>query len=321
MPLMKLEDFYPEHREFSSEMGSSLDDIKSYDVYAQDEDKVGSVHDILVDDQTGEFRYFVVDTGFWIFGKKVLLPVGLGTIDSSSQRVYARSLTRDQVEALPSFSDLEKIDYDQEEAVRGVYRPSVGATTASEGTGFAAGMTGSGMMNDALATDVSAANPVATPAVTPDLTSDRYTRDDYTYDRDPALYGINERDHQTLKLYQERLIANKRRQKTGEVAIGKRVETENAHVAVPIEKERVVIERTTPGQTVVGETSDAFRDDTVRMDVYEETPDIRKETVLREEVTVRKEVDRDTVNADETLRREELNVDKDGNPIVNNPNL
>ena len=45
------------------------------------------------------------------------------------------------------------------------------------------------------------------------------------------------------------------------------------------------------------------------------------ETILREEVTVRKEVDRDTVTADETLRREELNIDKDGNPIINNPNL
>ncbi|WP_088893071.1 DUF2382 domain-containing protein [Leptolyngbya ohadii] len=313
MPLMKLEDFYPDHQDFSSEMGSDLNDIKKYDVYAQGDDKVGSVHDILVDDQTGEFRYFVVDTGFWIFGKKVLLPVGLATIDSASERIYANSLTRDQVESLPKFSDLEEIDYDYEESVRGVYRPST-STTAMGTTGMAA----SGMTTDALATDVSAANPVATPAVTPDLT---YDRDTYSYDRDAALYGMNERDHQTLKLYQERLIANKRRQKTGEVAVGKVVETETAHVAVPVEKERVVIERTTPGQVVTGDMSDAFQEDAVRMEVYEETPDIRKETILREEVTVRKEVDRDTVTADETLRREELDIDKDGNPIINNPNL
>lgn len=314
MPLMKLEDFYPDHQEFSSEMGSSLDDIKKYDVYAQGDDKVGSVHDILVDDQTGEFRYFIVDTGFWIFGKKVLLPVGLATIDSTSERIYANSLTRDQVESLPKFSELEEIDYDYEESVRDVYRPA--ASTAAIGT---TGMAASGMMTDSLATDVSATNPVATPAVTPDLT---YDRDTYSYDRDAALYGINERDHQTLKLYQERLIANKHRQKTGEVAIGKVVETETAHVTVPIEKERVVIERTTPGQVVAGgDMSDAFHDEAVRMEVYEETPDIRKETILREEVTVRKEIDRATVTADETLRREELNIDKDGNPIINNPNL
>lgn len=40
------------------------------------------------------------------------------------------------------------------------------------------------------------------------------------------------------------LLSIKERKKTGEVAIGKRVETESAQVAVPIEKERVVIERT-----------------------------------------------------------------------------
>jgi stress response protein YsnF len=32
------------------------------------------------------------------------------------------------------------------------------------------------------------------------------------------------------------------------------------------------------------------------MDIYEEQPDIHKEAVLREEVNVRKEVERDTVN-------------------------
>jgi uncharacterized protein (TIGR02271 family) len=301
MPLMKLEDYYPDHRNFASEMGSSLDDIKSYDVYAQGDDKVGSVHDILVDDQTGEFRYFVVDTGFWIFGKKVLLPVGLATIDSASQRIYVLNLTRDQVEALPHFSDLEKIDYDQEEEVRGVYRPSVADTATATGTAMGTAATSGMMASDTMAT-------------TPTTASSTYDRDTYTYDRDAALYGMNDRDHQTLRLYQERLIANKQRQKTGEVAIGKRVETETAHVSVPVEKERVVIERTTPGQVVTGEASDAFHDEAVRMEVYEETPDIRKETILREEVTVRKEVDRDTVVADETLRREELNIDKDGNP-------
>ena len=38
------------------------------------------------------------------------------------------------------------------------------------------------------------------------------------------------------------------------------------------------------------------------METYEETPDIHKEAVLREEVRIRKEVERDTVEAKETLR-------------------
>jgi stress response protein YsnF len=57
---------------------------------------------------------------------------------------------------------------------------------------------------------------------------------------------MNEQEHQKLRLYEERLVANKIRRQTGEVAIGKRVETETARVSVPVEKERVVIERRTP---------------------------------------------------------------------------
>jgi stress response protein YsnF len=52
------------------------------------------------------------------------------------------------------------------------------------------------------------------------------------------------------------------------------------------------------------------------MRVYEETADIGKQAFVREEVNVRKEVKRDTVDATETLRREELEVDVNGKPVV-----
>jgi uncharacterized protein (TIGR02271 family) len=114
------------------------------------------------------------------------------------------------------------------------------------------------------------------------------------------------------------LIANKKRQKTGEVSIGKHVETETARVAVPVEKERVVIERTSPTDaTSQSAPRDAFREGQVaHMDIYEETADIHKEAVLREEVRVKKVVDRDTVEAKEEVRREELDIDSQGRPIV-----
>lgn len=275
MSLLKLEDFYPDYRQATI----SDDDIKNYDVYAQDSDgrgadKVGSVHDILVDARDGRFRYFVVDTGFWIFGKKVLLPVGRADINTYEKRVYAKGLTKQQVEDLPNFDNLDKIDYDQEEQVRNVYRPTATAAT--------------------------------------------YNRNSYDYDRDPDLFNLSEQNQQSLKLYEERLVADKQRQKTGEAVIGKRVETEQAQVSVPVEKERVVIERTTPSNRKAVDPNQAnFREGEVaRMEVYEETPDIHKEAVVREEVHVRKEVERDVVNADETVRREELDVDTQGRPNV-----
>lgn len=277
MALVKLEDFDPNYRD--TFQGG---DIKGLSVYAEGGEKIGTVNDVLVDEQ-GNFRYFVVDLGFWIFGKKVLLPVGRTRIDHNADRVYALGMTRAQADNLPEFNNLQTIDYDYEEQVRGVYRTP--ATT----------------------TGATAAQPST------------YSRDTYNYEQDASLYQTNEQDHQTLRLYQERLVANKQRVKSGEVAIGKHVETETTRVAVPVEKERVVIERVTPtdaGRPVApGEA--AFREGEVaHMEIYEETPDIRKEAFVREEVKVRKEVERDTVEAQETIRREELDVDTQGRPVV-----
>ena len=67
-------------------------------------DKIGSIYDVLVDDE-GKFRYLIVDSGGWIMGKKVLLPIGYARIDYQGNRVYADSLTKAQVEALPEFTD------------------------------------------------------------------------------------------------------------------------------------------------------------------------------------------------------------------------
>jgi len=138
--------------------------------------------------------------------------------------------------------------------------------------------------------------------------------------QEPDLYELNEQDHQTFKLYEERLIAKKNRIKAGEVTVGKHIETETAQVSVPIQKERVVIERIIPTTTdsVLDARELQFQaGEVARIEVYEEIPDIRKETFVREEVRVRKVVDSNTVEAEETIRREELDIDSSGNLNVN----
>ncbi|MBW4635591.1 MAG: DUF2382 domain-containing protein [Iphinoe sp. HA4291-MV1] len=148
--------------------------------------------------------------------------------------------------------------------------------------------------------------------ISSDLT---YNRDTYNYQQDASLYNLNEQNHQTFKLYEERLIANKNRIKTGEVAVGKHIETETARVSVPIEKERVVIERVNPTDvgTAVNPSELQFQEGEVaRIEIYEETPEIHKEAFVREEVRVRKVVDRDTVETQETIRREELDINTQG---------
>lgn len=127
-------------------------------------------------------------------------------------------------------------------------------------------------------------------------------------------------DDATVSLYEERLIADKHREKVGEVIVGKRVETETAQASVPIEKERVVIERVEPmdADVIAPEDVQFGNAEATRMEVYEETPDIQKQAFVREQVNVRKVVDQDMVNAEEQLRRERLDLDTAGQPSVDN---
>lgn len=131
------------------------------------------------------------------------------------------------------------------------------------------------------------------------------------------------RDTQQVNLYEERLIADKTRVKTGEVNVGKRVETETTRVDVPVERERVVVERTTPtdaGTAVRPGEADFREGEVARVEIYEEQADIHKEAVLREEVKIRKEVERDTVQAEEQIRREELDIDRQGRGVSDRSN-
>jgi uncharacterized protein (TIGR02271 family) len=147
-----------------------------------------------------------------------------------------------------------------------------------------------------------------------------YNRDTYNYQQDASLYNLNDENHQTFKLYEERLVASKTRVKTGEVAVGKHIETETARVSVPIERERVVIERINPTDagTAVNPSELQFQEGEIaRIEIYEETPEIHKEAFVREEVRVRKVVDRDTVEAQETIRREELDINTQGDLPIN----
>jgi uncharacterized protein (TIGR02271 family) len=282
-------------------------DIKGMSVYTQGtQEKIGTVSDALVDDQ-GQFRYLIVELGFWVFGKKVLLPIGRGKIDSKADRVSV-SMTKQQAEDLPEYKEGMALDFDYEEQVRGVYRPAAVEASAPL---------------DASA-PLGAASAAAVTGASVARTTPTYNRDTYNYMQDADLYDTSTHDDQTIKLYEERLVTSTQRRKSGEVAIGKHVETETARVSVPVDKERVVIERVTPkdaGKTVSPDAT-AFREGEVaHMEIYEEVADIHKEAFVREEVRVSKVVDHETVQAQETIRREELDVDTEGLSITEQNDL
>lgn len=129
-------------------------------------------------------------------------------------------------------------------------------------------------------------------------------------------------DDRLFKLYEERLVVNKKQVKTAEVAIGKHVETQKAHISIPLEKERLVVEHIpvedgTPG--IPGEADFDCRE-LARMEIYEETADIQKQSFVREQVSVRKQVEHNTFEVEDNIRREKLDVDFQDRNILDQTN-
>jgi hypothetical protein len=57
-------------------------------------------------------QYVVVDTGFWIFGKKRLIPAGMATrVDQGTRKVYV-SMTKDQIKQAPDYDEAMTADDD-----------------------------------------------------------------------------------------------------------------------------------------------------------------------------------------------------------------
>ncbi|MBW4602264.1 MAG: PRC-barrel domain-containing protein [Calothrix sp. FI2-JRJ7] len=121
MALLKIEDFHPNYGQVFSGNGNIVNFVVYSDITNE---KIGAVKDILVDEHDGSFRYLIVDLGFCIFGKQVLLPIGRSRIDYSQQRIYTKGLTKEQAEHLPQFTKELQIDDDYEERVRTGYRDS-----------------------------------------------------------------------------------------------------------------------------------------------------------------------------------------------------
>lgn len=76
-------------------------DIKGFTIEALD-GEIGKVHEATF--ETGS-SYLVVDTGPWIFGRKVMLPAGVVSgIDLPNHRVFV-SRTKDQIKNAPEFDE------------------------------------------------------------------------------------------------------------------------------------------------------------------------------------------------------------------------
>ena len=94
-------------------------DVVGYDVEALD-GGIGKVDEAT--DEVGASS-IVVDTGPWIFGKKVVIPAGtIDRIDADDERVYVNR-TKEQIKDAPQLDEGTRMDDRHRDEVAGYYGP------------------------------------------------------------------------------------------------------------------------------------------------------------------------------------------------------
>lgn len=77
-----------------------ISSLRGLPIQARD-GNIGSISDVLFEDDTWRVRWLVVDTGSWLMGRKVLLPVSHTKAPGAGTESIAVDLTREQVESSP----------------------------------------------------------------------------------------------------------------------------------------------------------------------------------------------------------------------------
>jgi len=118
-------------------------------------------------------------------------------------------------------------------------------------------------------------------------------------------------DKQKIQLREEELHVTKHPVQVGEVQVRKEVHTEQRTIQVPVKREEIVVERhTATGQGGSGEIG---RNEEIRIPVREEQVQVNKEAVVKEEVTVGKQQVESTKEVADTVRKEDVRIEKKGN--------
>jgi hypothetical protein len=105
-----------------TDLGST--DLTGYGVEALD-GSIGKVDEATYEAGSSQL---VIDTGPWIFGKKVMLPAGVvSKIDTEDERVHVNR-TKEQIKNAPEFDDTRREDE--------AYRTELGSYYGPGGTGY-----------------------------------------------------------------------------------------------------------------------------------------------------------------------------------------
>ena len=270
-------------------MGKNIKDLFNATAYDKAGEKLGSVKEVFVDEQSGQPTFVEVNHG--LFGMSSSL-VPLRGHDFTGDELKL-AFSKDRIENAPDFDSDKPLTPEAQADIFKHYdlENAQDVTTYRDERDERAGVAGAGVAGAGVA-------GAGAGAHAKDETAD--TSSNLTNNEGEVIRS------------EERLDVNKERVATGEARLRKYVVTDTETVEVPVEREEVRVERTPISEADAANYTGTIGDngaEEASVTLHEERVNVEKKTVPVEKVNLSKETIKDTETHTEDLRKEQIDTD------------
>ena len=287
-------------------MGKNIKDLFNATAFDKAGEKLGSVKEVFVDEQTGQPTFVEVNHG--LFGmSSSLVPLRGHDFNGDDLKL---AFSKDRIENAPDFDSDKPLTPEAQSDIFKHYQleNAQDVTTYQDGNVDAQQRRDADLKTGAAGAGVAGAGAAGAGAAHTDTTAAHTD----TTARTGAATDNNVADNGEIIRSEERLDVNKERVATGEARLRKYVVTDTETVEVPVEREEVRVERTPISEAEAANFNGTIGDnDTEEASVtlHEERVNVDKKTVPVEKVNLSKETIKDTETHTEELRKEQIDTD------------
>jgi uncharacterized protein (TIGR02271 family) len=249
-------------------------------VYASDGEKIGSVEEIFVDEQTGRPEWIGLGTGF-LGTKRVLVPVEGASLREGGVLV---PYSKDQVKDTP---DIDSGDIGRETEAMLYSHYGLSYSDRQSETGLPESGRGDAATGEQLDTGLAAGGP------------------------SPDSPGDDAEGEPVLTRSEEELNIGTRDVVSGRARLRKWVETDPVQADVELTRERVRVTREPVDQPVSGVE---IGEEAVEVPLHAEQPVLQKQTVAKERISLEKDVETERATISDELRKERVEIEDEAEP-------
>lgn len=284
-----------------------INDLYAAEVVTRDDENLGGVGQVYLDDQTGDPSWVSVKTG-WFGTNESLVPLqGAEFVDGRIRVPHDKQTIKDapNVDADAHLSEEQQDELFRYYGNAGVDMSRYDERRAGDHTGYADRSEGhvAGAVGDRDRVDHDHDRDRAAGAV-----GDRDLAD---HDRDRGMGDRDRAEGGSMTLHEERADVGTERVETGRARLRKHVVTEQKTVTVPVEREEVELVREPVAE---GEAHDGARlgEGEEEVVLHEERPVVEKDVVATERVGLQKQTHTDEQQVTTDVSHEEVDLDQDG---------